>query len=118
MTVTELDEDDVKNVAQFCPGINTLPVRYCGRLSPATTEFYARHLRHLQSITLHGPFLVTDSAFSTLVSAVAGQLRVFSVSHSARLSSKTVAALAGECRRLEELTLRDCNAVSDADILK
>ncbi|KAI9593659.1 hypothetical protein BDF19DRAFT_447488 [Syncephalis fuscata] len=115
---TKLDEDDLKNVAHFCPSIHTLLLRYCGRLSPETTEFYADHLTNLHSITLHGPFLVTDAAFEKLVTAVSGRLRLFSVGHSARLSTRAITALVEKCSQLEELELRGCDALGDADILR
>ncbi|KAI8058477.1 hypothetical protein BDF22DRAFT_42250 [Syncephalis plumigaleata] len=115
---TKLDEDDLKSIAQFCPNIDTLSLWYCGRLSPETLLFYAERLRHLRSITLHGPFLVTDQVFTTLLETVGGQLQRFAISHSGRLSHRTLTAIAQHCSNLKELQLSGCSAVDDSDILK
>jgi DNA repair protein RAD7 len=108
----------LKNIAQFCPNIDTLLLWYCGRLSPETTLFYAERLIQLRSITLHGPFLVTDQVFATLLETIGKQLQRFSISHSGRLSTKTLAAIAQQCPNLKELQLSGCSAVGDMDILK
>ncbi|RKP26642.1 hypothetical protein SYNPS1DRAFT_13919, partial [Syncephalis pseudoplumigaleata] len=113
---TKLDEDALKSIAHICPQIDTLSLWYCGRLSPETTLLYAERLTRLRSITLHGPFLVTDDVFATLVEALAGQLREFAVNHTNRLGGKTIAAIAEKCHHLEMLQLSGCTAVHDADI--
>jgi hypothetical protein len=84
-------------------------------MNDAVVTYYANHLKHLTSITLHGAFLVRDAACATLVEALSPQLRSFSIEHMPRIAGQTIKALT-KCSQLVKLHIRRCDGLSDEDL--
>ncbi|KAI8873715.1 RNI-like protein [Ramicandelaber brevisporus] len=114
---TRLDEHGLASIAMFCPRLEDLHLDFCGRMTTSTLEGYAQMLTCLSSLTLLGPFLVTDEGFAQLFVAIGDKLKKFSLSQSARFSEKATESLVSHCRQLEELRLAKCGSINNKCVM-
>ncbi|KAH8555274.1 hypothetical protein BGW37DRAFT_553505 [Umbelopsis sp. PMI_123] len=102
---TNMTDDGFINIAQFCHRLERLKLIYCGRMTDNTIGTYATHLRHLKSLELDGPFLVTNSAWKNFIQSVGPSLEVFSLCETPRFDLECLNLLVATCTNLKQLRL-------------
>ncbi|KAF9192844.1 hypothetical protein BGZ49_003373 [Haplosporangium sp. Z 27] len=110
---TDIKPIGFKNIAQFCPSLRSLKLKFCGRIDDDVIDLYGESLTQLTSFSLIGPILITEAAYIRFFEAVGDRLEKFELKHSARFSLKALKALCENCPKLTHLRLGDCGLMDD-----
>ncbi|KAI9208454.1 uncharacterized protein BJ171DRAFT_595611 [Polychytrium aggregatum] len=113
---TLLDENGYTQISSFCPNLTHLNLTLCGRMNDHVIQVYARSFPRLTSLTLRGPYLVTDKAFAALFESLGDKLMKLRLESAAQLGFGGLSALVKNCPRLKSLHLDQCTSVGDAEI--
>ncbi|KAF9101996.1 hypothetical protein BGX27_011232 [Mortierella sp. AM989] len=110
---TDITSTGLVNIAQFCPNLRSLKLKFCGRIDNTVMEYYTEHLTHLSSFSLIGPILITEATYIKFFEAMGDKFEKFELKHSSRFSLKALKALCENCPNLTHLRLGDCNLMDD-----
>ncbi|KAI8619741.1 hypothetical protein BC830DRAFT_1215797 [Chytriomyces sp. MP71] len=112
-----LKPDSFNQIIFMCPNLQVLHLADCGQLTDPVITTLSTSCPSLTSLTLKGAFLVTDAAFETLFSSsAASNLRDLALEHCAKLGSRGIAALVGQCvSGLRSLRLSICSGVKGGE---
>ncbi|KAI7902081.1 uncharacterized protein BX663DRAFT_511683 [Cokeromyces recurvatus] len=102
---TNMTEDGLYMISQFCPRLTKLQLIYCGHMTDRVLNGYKERLHHLSSLEVSGAFLVTKKAWISFFECVGPRLESFSIRHSARFTKECLEALVTYCPNLKELKL-------------
>jgi hypothetical protein len=69
---------------------------------------FASSCKSISSLTLKGPFLVTDGAYSKIFEGLGEKLEVLCLENAAKFSKGALQTLAARCPNLRKLSLGQC----------
>ncbi|ORZ22686.1 hypothetical protein BCR41DRAFT_302825 [Lobosporangium transversale] len=110
---TDINALGLQNIAQFCPSLRSLKLKFCGRIDDSVMDYYTSHLSQLTSLSLIGPILITEASYIKFFEAMGERFTRFELKHSARFSLKALKALCDNCPNLTHLRLGDCGQMDD-----
>ncbi|KAI9342216.1 hypothetical protein DFJ73DRAFT_842873 [Zopfochytrium polystomum] len=122
-----LDSDALSQIGYMSMNLRILNLSDCGQMTDSALSIFADTCKHLTSLTLKGPFLVTDGAFANLFSRLETRLEEVYLENAAKLADKGLNALVEMCMRggdgggdgkgeervLRRLGLNHCQSVTD-----
>ncbi|KAL7267623.1 UV-damaged DNA-binding protein rad7, partial [Rhizina undulata] len=109
---SKIDVSELKSIAAFVPTIQSLSLRFCGRITDDVLDYTSR-LSSLKSLELRGPFLITKACYERFFEARRSQLESFSISDSLRVDIDVITALNENCPDLTELRLHIIGKLDD-----
>ncbi|ORZ37443.1 hypothetical protein BCR44DRAFT_65476 [Catenaria anguillulae PL171] len=117
--VTSLDAEVLGRLSFLCPKLRVLHLAFCGRANDETIDAWiGAGWDGLCEVTLKGPYLVTDGAWSRFFEAYGRQLTKLNLEHCAKLAEPGVRALveaqAAASYPLEDLALHYADSLSSS----
>ncbi|KAJ3320649.1 hypothetical protein HDU76_000261 [Blyttiomyces sp. JEL0837] len=111
-----LNENLLSQIAMFSVNVRVLNLSDCGQMTDSAIRCFAEHCPNITSLTLKGPFLVTDAAFADLFAALGDQLQSVFLENAAKLSAKGIGALIESAKPLKGLGLSHCMSLGDEGV--
>ncbi|KAJ3188499.1 hypothetical protein HK101_009134 [Irineochytrium annulatum] len=111
-----LSANCLRQIAMSSMNVRVLNLSDCGQMNDEALDAITSNCPHLHSLTLKGPFLVTDKAYERLFTALGGILRLLCLENAAKLSSSSIECLADNCPNVESLSLGQCRALKDEGV--
>ncbi|KAI8969167.1 hypothetical protein BDF20DRAFT_804969, partial [Mycotypha africana] len=103
---TNMTEDALLMLSQFCYQLERLELIYCGRMTDKVLlEGYANRLHQLKAVNFSGAFLVTKEAWIAFFKKIGSRLESFELRHSARFDKDCLKAMVQYCPNLTSLKL-------------
>ena len=87
-------------------------------MNDAALNIIASNCTNLTSITLKGPYLVTDGCFKNLFESLSNTLTHISLENAAKLGTGALNAIASIGNSLKSLTLSECRNLGDKGVNK
>ncbi|KAJ3057051.1 hypothetical protein HK097_001020 [Rhizophlyctis rosea] len=106
---TYLNESALNQIPFLCPNLRVLHL-------DEVLNSIGQNCTSLTSLTLKGPFLPSDTAFSHLFTSLGSKLTALHLQHAAKLASSGIAALVENCAGMRELRLDSCMKLGDDEV--
>ena len=100
-------------LSALCPNLESLSLQLCGQISTDVITAWGKDLKALQSISLHGPFLVRKEGWISFFENVGSRLTAFSITQSPRFDLECVETMVRCCPNLVELRLAEVGQMGD-----
>ena len=79
-------------------------------------NLFASNCPHITSLTLKGPFLVTDNAFSNIFKALGASLEYIHLENAAKFSESSIETLSLYCPNLHHIVFSLCSSLGDSGV--
>ncbi|KAI9093761.1 hypothetical protein DFS34DRAFT_256907 [Phlyctochytrium arcticum] len=112
---TYLNEEHLRTIIRECPNLEVLSLGNCGRITDNVLADIGG-LGSLQSLNLLGPFLPSDQAFADMFTRLGDNLKSLSLQYAAKVSAKSMSALAQHCPNITALRLDQCLKLGDESV--
>ncbi|OLL25633.1 DNA repair protein rhp7 [Neolecta irregularis DAH-3] len=113
LNLEEIDPDHFMSIAQFCPNLDSISLKYCGKITDPVVNFYASHLKNLCSVTFNGPFLITVNAWKSAFATLGSRLEALVISDTTRFDIPTALKLVEYCPNIRKLGLSRLTQMND-----
>ncbi|KAI8852689.1 hypothetical protein BC829DRAFT_384307 [Chytridium lagenaria] len=111
-----LNEGHLNEVVLMSFNLRTLNLSDCGQMTDLVVNSLTSTCTQLTSLTLKGPFLVSDTAWTMLFSSLGLKLEELFFENAAKLSTSAIETLAKECQNLKSLNLTLCESINDEGV--
>ncbi|RLV95704.1 DNA repair protein rhp7 [Spathaspora sp. JA1] len=102
---SNISSEGLDKIASFCPNLTHLTLFMCGQLHNDNLKYYCDKLKHLTSLKLNGPFLISELAWSEFFDVMAPQLTEFEIRNTHRFSNDSLISLVTQAPGLTYLKL-------------
>ncbi|KAI5951458.1 RAD7 [Candida jiufengensis] len=113
---SNVDSDSLNKIASFCPNLESLTLFMCGQLHNDNLEYFATNLNHLHTLSLNGPFLISDKMWQAYFKQMKGKLQKFEVRNTHRFGNDSLISLLINCGKdLTSLKLSRLDGLTSSD---
>lgn len=113
---SKIDGDHLQSIASYCPSVQQLMLRFCGRLTDSTIRYYAHQLLNLRSVEFTGPFLVGVQGWKDFFQSMGTKLERFFLHDSPRFDTGVIESLVSNCTELSDLRLARIEHLDDSGV--
>jgi len=112
LTFMRVSGNCLKALAQHCPGLRSLEMAVCNRVTDEHVQQLAQRCRRLRAVDFTRCPRLTDASLVALAQNC-GQLRMVSVSCAAKVTDAGVKTLAAQLNGLRELDVTGCHLITN-----
>ncbi|EPS43145.1 hypothetical protein H072_2882 [Dactylellina haptotyla CBS 200.50] len=110
---SKIQSDNLRQIGAFCPSLQRLHLKFCGRMNDDCLDYYGTQLKELKALDLFGAFNVTEECYVRFFENCGRKLKEFGVSDTSRFRVKAMEALVDNCPDLEVLRLKTLTNIDD-----
>ncbi|KAK4698450.1 DNA repair protein RAD7, partial [Phenoliferia sp. Uapishka_3] len=115
---TNIPDEDLASIASFCPHLERLTLKMCGRLDDSVLIKWASGFKKLKYLSLYAPYLVTAKGWADYFSSFNEEhsLEGFGIRQSARMNDEALQLLVTHCPDLYNLQLSEIGKLTDLSL--